>query len=169
MQVLIRWALQRGTSCLPKSANPGRIASNFDVIDWQLQPEDQQALDSLPYRVSTVGLTDWHMLAYAYMVDPGRENRWFGCQCLSNGMHALVLKPLTATKYLCINAKRTESNNQRGCCSRYSPPRCGCLVCLLLLPLQQRMVSGVMWLSPKGPYRTLQELWDEEEEQACAV
>jgi hypothetical protein len=34
---------------------------------------------------------------------------------------------------------------------------------LLLLPLQQRMVSGVMWLSPKGPYKTLQELWDEEE------
>jgi hypothetical protein len=58
MQVLIRWALQRGTSCLPKSANPGRIASNFDVLDWQLRPEDQQALSTLLYRVSnTVCLT----------------------------------------------------------------------------------------------------------------
>ena len=51
-QVLIRWALQRGTSVLPKSANPGRIASNFDVLDWRLTPENQQALSSLPYRVS---------------------------------------------------------------------------------------------------------------------
>ncbi|WIA08297.1 hypothetical protein OEZ85_007740 [Tetradesmus obliquus] len=76
-QVLIRWALQRGTSVLPKSANPGRIASNFDVLDWQLTPEDQQALSSLPYR--------------------------------------------------------------------------------------QRMVSGVMWLNPRGPYKTLQDLWDEDE------
>lgn len=50
--MLIRWALQRGTSVLPKSAKPGRIASNFDVLDWQLTPEDQQALSSLPYRVS---------------------------------------------------------------------------------------------------------------------
>jgi hypothetical protein len=57
VQVLIRWALQRGTSCLPKSANPERIASNFDVLDWQLTPEDQQALDTLLYRVSTVDAT----------------------------------------------------------------------------------------------------------------
>ncbi|KAF8072508.1 Akr1a1 [Scenedesmus sp. PABB004] len=28
-----------------------------------------------------------------------------------------------------------------------------------------RMVGGGMWLNPKGPYRTLSELWDEEEEQ----
>jgi hypothetical protein len=58
LQVLIRWALQRGTSCLPKSANPGRIAANFDVLDWQLQSEDQQALDTLPYRVSKHGMVD---------------------------------------------------------------------------------------------------------------
>jgi diketogulonate reductase-like aldo/keto reductase len=89
VQVLIRWALQRGTSCLPKSANPGRIASNFDAMDWQLQPEDQQALDSLPYRVSTVGLTDWHMPAYAYMVEQEEQMVW---------LPMLVLKPLTATK-----------------------------------------------------------------------
>lgn len=40
--------------------------------------------------------------------------------------------------------------------------------CLSLTPpwrmLQQRMVTGVMWLHPRGPYRTLAELWDNEEE-----
>jgi diketogulonate reductase-like aldo/keto reductase len=29
------------------------------------------------------------------------------------------------------------------------------------LGLQQRMVDGSFWLSPKGPYRTLRDLWDE--------
>lgn len=28
---------------------------------------------------------------------------------------------------------------------------------------QQRMVNGAMWLNPKGPYRTTEELWDEPE------
>jgi hypothetical protein len=36
------------------------------------------------------------------------------------------------------------------------------LLLLLQLP-QQRMVSGIMWLSPRGPYKTLQDLWDEDE------
>jgi diketogulonate reductase-like aldo/keto reductase len=29
------------------------------------------------------------------------------------------------------------------------------------LALQQRMVDGSFWLSPRGPYRTLHDLWDE--------
>lgn len=55
-QVLIRWAIQRGTMVLPKSANADRIAANFDVLDWQLKEEDQQALSSLPHRVSLFAL-----------------------------------------------------------------------------------------------------------------
>ncbi|PRW56478.1 aldo-keto reductase family 4 member C9-like [Chlorella sorokiniana] len=31
------------------------------------------------------------------------------------------------------------------------------------LPFQQRMVNGAMWLNPKGPYRTMEELWDKPE------
>jgi diketogulonate reductase-like aldo/keto reductase len=27
--------------------------------------------------------------------------------------------------------------------------------------LQQRMVDGSFWLTPKGPYKTLRDLWDE--------
>lgn len=34
-------------------------------------------------------------------------------------------------------------------------------VCCLCCCLQERMVSGSMWLHREGPYRTMQELWDE--------
>lgn len=50
-QVLIRWAVQRGTSVLPKSVHPERIAANLDVLSWQLPEQDFQALSSLPTQV----------------------------------------------------------------------------------------------------------------------
>uniref|UniRef100_A0A1D1ZZK1 NADP-dependent oxidoreductase domain-containing protein n=1 Tax=Auxenochlorella protothecoides TaxID=3075 RepID=A0A1D1ZZK1_AUXPR len=76
-QVLIRWALQHGTSVIPKSTSPARIAGNLQVLDWELTEEDMAALSTLP--------------------------------------------------------------------------------------VQQRMVNGATWLHPRGPYRTMEELWDEPE------
>ncbi len=76
--MLIRWAVQRGTSALPKSTRPERIRSNLDVFDWRLDQPDFDRLSQL------------------------------------------------AT--------------------------------------QLRMVDGSIWLSPRGPYRKLSELWDEAEE-----
>ncbi|KXZ56565.1 hypothetical protein GPECTOR_1g507 [Gonium pectorale] len=74
-QVLIRWAVQRGTSVLPKSVQPGRIRSNLDVFDWEIPADLYDKLCSLEY--------------------------------------------------------------------------------------QHRMVDGGFFISPQGPYRTLQDLWDE--------
>ena len=31
------------------------------------------------------------------------------------------------------------------------------------MPVQQRMVHGALWLSKDGPYKTMRDLWDEEE------
>lgn len=76
-QVLIRWALQHGTSVIPKSTNPDRIRGNLNVLDWELSEPDYRALTSLRF--------------------------------------------------------------------------------------QQRMVNGALWLNPGGPYRTMEELWDEPE------
>jgi 2,5-diketo-D-gluconate reductase A len=46
-QVMIRWHLQQGRSAIPKSTNPGRIAENFDVFDFELSSKELAAIDSL--------------------------------------------------------------------------------------------------------------------------
>jgi 2,5-diketo-D-gluconate reductase A len=46
-QVLIRWSLQLGNVVIPRSANPERIAGNFDVLDFELAAEHMEALNGL--------------------------------------------------------------------------------------------------------------------------
>ncbi|KAL1522888.1 hypothetical protein AB1Y20_017853 [Prymnesium parvum] len=46
-QILIRWAVQRGTSVVPKSVTPSRIEANFDVFDWALTEEQMAELSSI--------------------------------------------------------------------------------------------------------------------------
>jgi diketogulonate reductase-like aldo/keto reductase len=46
-QVMLRWHLQQGRSAIPKSTNPGRIAENFDVFDFELTGEQLAAIDGL--------------------------------------------------------------------------------------------------------------------------
>ena len=79
-QVLIRWAVQRGTSVVPKSVTPSRIEANFDVFDWELSEVQMAELSAI--------------------------------------------EPLS----------------------------------------QMRMLHGTFWLNPEGPYRTLEDLWDENAE-----
>ncbi|KAB1669773.1 hypothetical protein ES319_1Z011700v1 [Gossypium barbadense] len=47
-QVLVKWAIQRGTSVIPKSNNPDRIKENIKVFGWELPQEDFQALCNIP-------------------------------------------------------------------------------------------------------------------------
>ncbi|XP_052174034.1 aldose reductase [Diospyros lotus] len=47
-QVLIRWAIQRETSVIPKSTNPDRIKENASVFSWEIPAEDFRILSSLP-------------------------------------------------------------------------------------------------------------------------
>jgi diketogulonate reductase-like aldo/keto reductase len=46
-QVMLRWHLQAGRSAIPKSTNAGRIAENFDILDFELSAEDVARIDGL--------------------------------------------------------------------------------------------------------------------------
>jgi diketogulonate reductase-like aldo/keto reductase len=47
-QVVLRWHLQQdGVGAIPKSANPKRIAENFDVFGFTLSDEDTRAISGL--------------------------------------------------------------------------------------------------------------------------
>lgn len=46
-QVMLRWGIQEGRSVIPKSTKATRIAENFDVFDFQLNPEQLAAIDGL--------------------------------------------------------------------------------------------------------------------------
>ena len=46
-QVLIRWAMMRGTAVIPKTVNPDRLAENLNALDISLSLEDMQSLASL--------------------------------------------------------------------------------------------------------------------------
>ncbi|BBH18308.1 putative oxidoreductase [Nocardioides baekrokdamisoli] len=46
-QVIIRWHLQRGDVVFPKTVTRSRMVENADVLDFQLTPEDLQAIDGM--------------------------------------------------------------------------------------------------------------------------
>lgn len=46
MQILIKWAVTRGTVVIPKSVTPSRIAENLNVLDFTLADEDLAAVST---------------------------------------------------------------------------------------------------------------------------
>ncbi|KAF9482344.1 Aldo/keto reductase [Pholiota conissans] len=57
-QVLVRWSLQRGFVPLPKSAKPERVASNANVYDFELSPQQMAKIDALDQ--GTPGAISWN-------------------------------------------------------------------------------------------------------------
>ncbi|XP_008417016.1 aldo-keto reductase family 1 member A1-A isoform X2 [Poecilia reticulata] len=45
-QVILRWNVQRGVVCIPKSVTASRIQENLRVFDFSLSPEDMRLIDS---------------------------------------------------------------------------------------------------------------------------
>ena len=52
-QVILRWLTQREVVVIPKSVRKERIVENFDVFDFELSPEEMDAIVSLDTKVSS--------------------------------------------------------------------------------------------------------------------
>lgn len=57
-QILINWAIERGTVVIPKSVTPARIKENIEVFDFQLDKSDMAELNSLDQGLRYVDPSD---------------------------------------------------------------------------------------------------------------
>ena len=67
-QVLIQWAIARGTSVIPKSVNPARLRQNFDAIDLELSTDDIEQISSMDKHYRYVKGQFWAMAGSPYTV-----------------------------------------------------------------------------------------------------
>jgi 2,5-diketo-D-gluconate reductase A len=52
-QVVLRWLTQRGVVAIPKSVRKERMEENFNSLDFQLSPEDMEAIKTLDMNTSS--------------------------------------------------------------------------------------------------------------------
>jgi 2,5-diketo-D-gluconate reductase A len=52
-QVILRWLTQRGIVAIPKSVRTERIVENFNIFDFELSPQDMDAIVALDTKVSS--------------------------------------------------------------------------------------------------------------------
>ena len=46
-QVVLRWHIELGIVAIPRSANPGRIAQNINIFDFELTSDEIAAISAL--------------------------------------------------------------------------------------------------------------------------
>ena len=52
-QIILRWLTQRGVVAIPKSVRKERMAENFNIFDFALDPEDMTAITTLDTKTSS--------------------------------------------------------------------------------------------------------------------
>jgi 2,5-diketo-D-gluconate reductase A len=57
-QVVLRWHIQLGLVAIPRSGNPGRIAENIDIFDFELSEQEMDTISGLDRGESAVTDSD---------------------------------------------------------------------------------------------------------------
>jgi len=63
-QVLLRWAIQRGTVAIPKSVTPENIKNNIQVFDFELSAEEMSTIAGLERGYRFVDPYEWWKIPY---------------------------------------------------------------------------------------------------------
>jgi 2,5-diketo-D-gluconate reductase A len=66
-QVVLRWHIERGNIVFPKSTTSARIKENFDLFDFELEPDDVERIDALDR--GEAGRTGPHPDRFDYVPD----------------------------------------------------------------------------------------------------
>lgn len=63
-QILLNWAISRGTIPIPKSATPKRISENMAVFDFELTDDEKTAINALNQNYRLVNPIEWWGIPY---------------------------------------------------------------------------------------------------------
>lgn len=63
-QILLNWAISRGTVAIPKSVTPERIKENINIFDFDLKEDEQSEISSLNKNYRIVDPIDWWGIPY---------------------------------------------------------------------------------------------------------
>lgn len=63
-QIILNWALVRGTVAIPKSVTPERIKENIGAYDFTLTKDDMEKIDGLNQNLRIVDPSDWWGVPY---------------------------------------------------------------------------------------------------------
>lgn len=63
-QVLLNWAVGRGTIAIPKSVTPERISENIDIFDFEITVDEKNDINSLNRNYRFVNPSGWWKIPY---------------------------------------------------------------------------------------------------------
>ncbi|HEY4527410.1 MAG TPA: aldo/keto reductase [Candidatus Paceibacterota bacterium] len=63
-QIMIRWAMERGTTPIPKSVTPARIQENIAVFDFELSENEMRAIKKIDKHLRFVDPYAWWKIPY---------------------------------------------------------------------------------------------------------
>lgn len=63
-QILLNWAVARGTVAIPKTADPQKMAENIDIFDFELTRDEQDQITALNRNYRTCDPVEWWGVPY---------------------------------------------------------------------------------------------------------